>query len=122
MQKQEPLSRPVMALLQHPANSASLTGRIWTPPNGKNLIDCDPIGKAPAVVFPASVVDSFLVRADMKSASPLATSPHVTSGYFQAARVIGVLRCGRNPFGHDSRSNPSQVEKETSCVVCFRQA
>ncbi len=28
------------------------------------------MGKAPAVVYPASVVDSFVVRADMESASP----------------------------------------------------
>ena len=29
------------------------------------------MGKAPAVVYPASVVDSVVVRADMESASPL---------------------------------------------------
>ena len=40
------------------------------PHNGKSLIDWGPRGKKPAVVYPASVVDSVVVRADMESASP----------------------------------------------------
>ena len=38
--------------------------------NNKSLTDWGPRGKKPAAVYPASVVDSVVVRADMESASP----------------------------------------------------
>ena len=41
------------------------------PHNSKSLIDWGPMGKAPASRYPASGVDSVVVRADMGSASPL---------------------------------------------------
>ncbi|WP_218017564.1 hypothetical protein, partial [Polaromonas jejuensis] len=40
------------------------------PLNGKKLTDSLAVGDAPAVVYPASKVDSDVVRADMESASP----------------------------------------------------
>ena len=40
------------------------------PHNGKKLTDSLAFGDAPAVVYPASEVDSVVVRADMESASP----------------------------------------------------
>jgi hypothetical protein len=40
------------------------------PLNGKRLIDSVAFGEVPAVVYPASVVDFFVVRADMEFASP----------------------------------------------------
>ncbi|HMS07787.1 MAG TPA: hypothetical protein PKD73_18785, partial [Burkholderiaceae bacterium] len=39
-------------------------------PNGKKLTDMLAVGEAPAVVYPASEVDSVVVRADMESATP----------------------------------------------------
>ena len=44
------------------------------PQTGKRLIDSVAFGDAPAVVYPASVVESCLSRADMESASPLRQS------------------------------------------------
>lgn len=44
------------------------------PHNGKRLTDSLAVGEAPAVVYPASIVDSVVVRADMESASLLRQS------------------------------------------------
>jgi hypothetical protein len=40
------------------------------PLNGKKLTDRLAVWEAPAVVYPASVVGSYVSRADMESASP----------------------------------------------------
>ena len=34
------------------------------------MIECEAMGETPAVVYPASGVDAWVVRADMESASP----------------------------------------------------
>ena len=57
----------VFAFLQRPTANPLLYG---LPLNSKSLTDWGPWGEAPAVVYPASVVDSLMVRADMESASP----------------------------------------------------
>ena len=44
------------------------------PHKRKRLIDILAFGDAPAVVYPASEVDSGVVRADMESASPVRQS------------------------------------------------
>ena len=44
------------------------------PPNGKRLINSLARGEIPAVVYPASKVDSAVVRADKESASPMRQS------------------------------------------------
>ncbi|MBX3110361.1 MAG: hypothetical protein KF743_14370, partial [Fimbriimonadaceae bacterium] len=41
------------------------------PRKRKKLTDSLAVGDAPAVVYPASEVDSVVVRADMESASPM---------------------------------------------------
>ena len=77
------------------------------PLNGKSLTDWRPWGEARAVVYPASVVDSLMVRGATRICVTI--SPHVASGRQAAGSVIGVARCGRNPVGHDGRSHPSQL-------------
>lgn len=44
------------------------------PHKRKKLIDILAVGDAPAVVYPASKVDSGVARADMESASPMRQS------------------------------------------------
>lgn len=39
--------------------------RIWAPPKYKKLTDRDGMRKKPAVLYPASVMGSFVVRADI---------------------------------------------------------
>ena len=44
------------------------------PLTGRSVTDRVPFGEAPAVVYPASVVDPVVVRGDMESASPMRQS------------------------------------------------
>jgi hypothetical protein len=61
-------------LLQSIAKAMASLVRIWTPPQRQETDRYLAVGDAPAVVYPASEVDSVVVRADMESASPMRQS------------------------------------------------
>lgn len=58
----------------HQRSTCGITFPIWTPPKYKKLTDRDGMREQPAVGYPATGTDSFLVRADMESASLLRQS------------------------------------------------
>ena len=87
-----------------------LTTPIWTPPEQQ---EPDRLGaRRYNTCSRISGICSGIVNVPCRHGICITASPHVTSGRQAARRVIGVVWCGRNPIGHDGRSNPSQVVKE----------
>lgn len=80
------------------------TGSVIVAPNkaymdSPQVQDWGPVGRAPAVVYPASVVSSVEYRADMESASPLRQS--IQAAFFSKVlvhtqKVQTVLELGSN--------------------------
>ena len=111
------IARPRGAVLYYGLRSSSIWGfpfwfmgltvHIWTPPQQQEPDRSGTSGSKTCSRI--SGICCGLCGGPCRHGTCVTASPHVASGRQAAGRVIGVVLCGRNPIGHDGRSNPSQV-------------